>query len=181
MSRRDRLNANQLNHQDPFILRHGLQPTANRLPLLSRGDLCDVHCSVLVRMLDTFASRSTPTARRLRTCGGVKTHKAASLIQATYRGIGHESSILDRCFNMEPSSQSLKHGEYMEVHNILFPVRPSTSEKLLLSGFNFVMVGAVPNHKKKWTHTSLEKEVQALGGTISKALPGCTKGRSTKT
>ena len=47
--RRDRLSPNQLNHQDPFILRHGSQPTANRLPLLSRGDLCNAHCSVLVR------------------------------------------------------------------------------------------------------------------------------------
>ena len=71
--RRDRLSPNQLNHQDPFILRHGSQPTANRLPLLSRGDLCKAHCSVLVRRLDTFASCSTPTARRPRTCGGYST------------------------------------------------------------------------------------------------------------
>ena len=90
--RRDRLSPNQLNHQDPFILRHGSQPTANRLPLLSWGNLCKAHCSVLVRRLDTFASCSNPTTRRPRTCRGGE--KAAQVVTQNHKAFQSQTELL---------------------------------------------------------------------------------------
>ena len=94
--RRDRLSPNQLNHQDPFILRHGSQPTANRLPLLDRGDLCKAHCSVLVKRFDTFTSRSTPTARSSEP-SGAGTDRCGLLHHMFYLGLLGIDMIIRMC------------------------------------------------------------------------------------
>jgi hypothetical protein len=68
-----------------------------------------------------------------------------------------------------------------EVQDMLFPSAKSLPHEVIFTGLSFVLVGNIPlNGRKRWTQNALEKEVKAHGGTVSKNLPGQTKGRSTK-